>query len=257
MNKNKLTDLLLLINLTLLSTFFSLYFQFPFLHSTLMFFALPSIFLTYKAQKYALKTFLFSLVVSILAVLIVEPIAAINNVWTVNTLFNFKLFNLIALEQFVWGFFFVYYIVIFYKHFFDKKADTIINEKMRDFFYLSEVLLIVMLLGSILTTDFPKVDYTFLIGGVLLFLLPALIVLAKSSDLLPKFVKTGAYFAFVTILAEFTALRLDHWEFPGSFYIGTVNFLDITFPLEEFIFFCLFGAIGVLTYYEVFDDDLK
>lgn len=50
---------------------------------------------------------------------------------------------------------------------------------------------------------------------------------------------------------------LGQWTFPGDQFIGWVNMLGVRFPFEELLFWFMLAAIGILSYYEFFDDNRK
>ena len=93
--------------------------------------------------------------------------------------------------------------------------------------------------------------------GVAVVLIPTVVELFRRPTLLPKLLVVGLYFAYLTICYELTALKLGWWVFPGFQYIGMVSILGINFPFEEFFFWILLFAVGILAYYEPFDDDEK
>ena len=55
---------------------------------------------------------------------------------------------------------------------------------------------------------------------------------------------------------ELTALHLNQWHFPGQ-YVGLVRFGSVTLPIEEFVIWILMSSMIVLSYYELYVDDLR
>jgi hypothetical protein len=88
-------------------------------------------------------------------------------------------------------------------------------------------------------------------------ILPIITFISKFPRLLGKFLKTAVYFFYLNVLFEFAGLKLGNWVFPGQNYIGTINFFGNTVPYEEIIAWWMLIAVGILTYYEFFDDDRK
>ncbi len=117
----KRIDIFLLIFFPIISVSLSLFLKTNFLTSTLLFFGLPSLWLSIRTPKQIKKTFLFALIFSIPLGIFIDYIATVDDSWFVPlTIFPFRLFNIVPIEDLLWGFFLVYSIVIFYEHFLDK-----------------------------------------------------------------------------------------------------------------------------------------
>ena len=61
----------------------------------------------------------------------------------------------------------------------------------------------------------------------------------------------------MNFIYDIAALKLGWWTFPGTEFIGWISIAGVSFPIEEFIFWIILFALGVLSYYEYFDDDEK
>lgn len=106
--------------------------------------------------------------------------------------------------------------------------------------------------------EFLVVKYAYLYIGLIIFLLPAVSFLSFFPRLLSKYIKTASYFFSLNILVELTGLNLGQWQFPNNgYFIGWVELFGYRFPFEEFFFYIILAAIGILAYYEFFDDDRK
>lgn len=229
------------------------------LFSILMFFGIPSIYLSYKGKEYVKKSLIFSLVIGIPFTIIIEYIANYTKAWDTTTSFSYKFLGHIGLEMFIWGVAFAYFIIIFYEYFLDKSVEKRgYNKNLKYFIILLLVLLSIFFILLITNTSYLKIPYSYLVMGLVLGVIPLAAVLLKFPRLLSKFLKTGAYFFFLTFTFEITALKLGWWKFPieGQF-LGWVTFLGHAFPIEELIVWMLISAMGVLAYYEYFDDDQK
>lgn len=254
----KKLDIFLLILFPIASVVLSLTFSVNFLVSILLFFGLPSLWLSFRTPSQVNKTFLFSLILSVPLGIFIDYIATIDNSWFVPiTVFPFRLFGVIPIEDLIWGFFLIYSIVIFYEHFLDKGKHELVDRRMK---YLAWPLIILMLVFfSVLFTkpELLVIPYAYFWLGTVFFILPAITFLSFFPRLLSKYVKTASYFFLLSILFELTGLQLNQWTFPGSNFIGWVELFGHRFPFEEFFFWFVMGAISVLAYYEFFDDDRR
>ena len=115
-------DFFILVLLAIISTTFLLTIKANFLLSTLVFFGLPSIFLSLKQPFKILKTFVFSFLMCIPFTFIFDYLIAKDRGWyIVNSVFPWRLFDIVVIEQFIWSFLYICYIVMFYEYFLDKK----------------------------------------------------------------------------------------------------------------------------------------
>ncbi|MBI2106172.1 hypothetical protein HYT56_05060 [Candidatus Woesearchaeota archaeon] len=252
-------DILLLLLLPLLSTIISLAINANFLTSTLLFFGLPSLWLSYRTQHMIKKTALFSLIFSVPSTIIIDYIAVLDGAWFVPaTIFSFRLSGTIPIEDFIFGFLLVYSIIIFYEHFLDKGKHELLDRKMKYFIFPIILVLMIFFIFLITQPELLKIRYAYLILGIIFILFPSITFLNYFPRLLSKYVKTSSYFFVLIFLYELTGLQLNQWEFPGQNFIGWIEIFEYKFPFEEFFFFFfVLITIGVLSYYEFFDDDKK
>ena len=69
--------------------------------------------------------------------------------------------------------------------------------------------------------------------------------------------KVAAYFFYLTLVYELTALTLGWWSFPSSQFIGWVEIAGIRFPFEEFFFWLVLFSAWIVSAYEFSIDDEK
>jgi hypothetical protein len=105
--------------------------------------------------------------------------------------------------------------------------------------------------------QYLNIPYFYFWMGFILLLVPSCIHFITHPKFILKFLKIAAYFFYLTLLYEITALRLDWWVFPGKQFLGWVYISDVRFPIEELVFWLALFAMAILTYYEFFDDDEK
>ena len=255
----KKLDIVLLILFPLASVILSLVFKANFLVSILLFFGLPSLWLSFRTQTKIKKTFLFSLILSLPLGIFIDYIATINNSWFVPiTVFSFRLFGVVPIEDLIWGFFFIYSIVIFYEHFLDKGKHELVDRRMKYLVWPLIIFALIFIVILFARPEFLQIRYAYFYLDLIFIFLPAVTFLSFFPRLLSKYVKTASYFFVLAILFELTGLHLNNWVFSDNgYFIGWVELFGYRFPFEEFFFWFVMGAISVLSYYEFFDDDRK
>lgn len=254
----KKTDITLLILFPVISVVFSLWFKTNYLTSILLFFGLPSFWLSFRTPKKIAKTFLFSLFTAVPIGFLLDYVAVINNQWFVpSTIFSFRVMNIVPVEDFIWAFFLVYVIIIFYEHFLDKGKHELIDRKMK---YIIWPLVVVLIVFFTILSSKPEllvIKYFYLWFGTILLFLPSITFLSFFPRLFSKYIKTTSYIFSLSFLFEMTSVKLGQWVFPANDFIGWIELFGIRFPFEEFFFWFIMTTVAVLSYYEFFDDDLK
>jgi len=251
--------LVILIIWPILAAVLSLLFKVNAFGSIILFLFLPAVYLSVRGIKYMKKSLIFSLVVGIPGIIIVEYLAHLSDAWLVPfTIFPIRLFGFVTIESILWAFFLIYYIIMFYEYFLDKHvAKHLWHPHMK---YLAMLVLLGVVVFLVLLFYSPnvlKIPYFYLCFGILLILIPIIIELFTYSRLSSKFFKAAAYFFFMTFIYEVTSLKLGIVAFPGTEFIGWVSILGVSFPFEELFFWCMLFTLAALSYYEFFDDDEK
>ncbi len=254
----KKLDIFLLILFPFISVVLSLSFRANFLTSILLFYGLPSLWLSIRTPSQVKKTFLFSLIISIPFGLFIDYIAIKDGAWFVpTTYFSFHIFGVIPIEDLIFGFFLIYSIVIFYEHFLDKGKHELVDKKMKYLVWPIVSAMTVFFTLLLSKPDLLTLPYAYFWLGITLFFFPAIMFLSFFPRLLSKYIKTASYFFLLGVIFEITGLELNQWTFPGTNFIGWIDFFGIRLPFEELFFWFVMSAISVLSYYEFFDDDRK
>lgn len=256
---NKIDSIVLLI-LPIVAWALSLWFEVNFFYATLLFIGIPALWLTLRSEASQIKkSALFSLLFGIPLITLVDYIATLDRAWFITeTIFPVRFLGVVPFDDYIWGFLFLYLVVLFYEHFIDAgKKKRILGQRMRYFIIASSVALMVFVYLLLFQPAVLQVPYAYVLMGIIVLALPTITLLYYHRALIPKFLKLIPYFVYLTVFHELTALHLHQWEFPGDHLVGWVHIGQYTLPLEEFIFFFFFGAIGIATYFEFFDDDGK
>jgi len=259
MHKKEKIDLILLLLYPIFASLFLLFIKGNAFLSIIIFFAIPPLYLSFRAKKYVKKSLIFSLVLGLPLFFIVDYIAHLTKTWLLHdSILPFRFFNYVPLEDWIWAVFYIYFIVIFYEYFLDKDVKVQAWHKNMKYLVMGLLIAFVLFLSAlILNPKYLNIPYFYLTMGLTVILLPILLILLKFPKLTAKFFKTGAYFFYLVFIYEITGLKLDLWSFPGTEFIGWVTFLGVSFPIEEFVFWIMLGSMAALSYYEFFDDDRK
>lgn len=262
MKSNKTIDLVLLLVISIFAAATSLLLKANFFVSTLLFFGLPSLFISFKNKKAVKKSVVFAFLITVPFTFLFDYLITVDKDWyIVGSMFNFRLFGIVAIEQFIWTFLWAFQIIVFYEYFLDKHKQTSLNEflsKRMTLFslVLFAVFLAILFLAAVNPSSL-KVNYAYFWLGLIFGIVPMTIFLIKFPGLWLKFIKITAYFFVLAAITEFMGLKLNHWIFPGNHYLGKIGFFRYQIPLEEFFLYFLISTPVILSYYEFLDDDRK
>ena len=256
-SKQKIQDIisLCLINVVAVSVSFAL--RTNFLTSTILFLGVPSFYLLYREKKYLEKILLAAVSFGIFFGFVFDFIAELNKAWDWNGgLFFGKILGVVQTDVIIWFFLWVLHIFLFYEHFIDrKKLKSNVSTRGIEVFFSS-----ILTVGLLVTIYkfFPSVLY---FGKAYLILcliasVPFLVSFFKKPRLVFHTVPMMIYFSFVYLTHEITALRLEQWRFPGD-YIGWVNMFNVSFPVEELVFWIILSSLIGSVYYELSFDNQK
>ena len=244
-----------LILFPIFATVISLYLKVNFFTSIILFFVIPSFYLSLHLGKKFFRVVFFSLICGLLPSLIIEQLAVHNNIWSVTSIFTARFFT-VPIEQILWGTSFVYVIIAFYEVFFAKKTKELINQRA---FFLAGFFLFLFFFVTYFLSSFPdfplfKMRFYYMIAGIIIFLIPIVVTIIKYPKIRYQFFIIALYFFVLNTLFEFVAIKLNLWSFPGEEeYVAMINLFNITIPVEEFFFFSILGSSAVLSYYCLFN----
>jgi len=218
--------------------------------TTLIFFALPTIYLSFKNQASIKPALIFALLASLTFGLLIDYLGYINQVWyTPETIFGVRLFGGIPIENPLLPFLWIYLILISYAHCTKDKLQA---------FSIRKLIIIISLVFATFIAVFlinqsllGQIHYFYLLVVGMFIIPPITIITIQSPGYLPKCLPAVLYIGIVSILDEIAAVKLNHWNFPSTDFIGWVDILDARFPIEELLSFVLIGPFAVLSYYEL------
>lgn len=258
MEKSKKFDLILLLIYPVIGAVVSHLFKINAFGSVIVFFGLPSIYLTIRAVKYAERSIIFSLIASFPFIIIIDYIAHLTGQWIIPHSIFPRFFQYVTVEVIIWAIFNCYFVVMFYEYFLHHHfVKKLWYPQMKYLIAISLAFFILFLFIYSFLPPFLNIPFFYLLFGVVIVLIPIILQFFTHPKFISKFFETAAYFFYLTLIYEITALQLGWWNFPGEQFIGWVSIFSIKFPLEELIFWLLLFAMSVLTYYEFFDEGEK
>lgn len=256
-NRKYYFDALVLAVFMMVASLVTIVFKTSFLVSTVLFFTLPSLYLSYRDGAVVKKSAIFSLLFIIPLTTFLDYMAVLDRSWFVpNTVFGSRLFGVVPYEDFIWAFFFVYLIVVFYEYFLDhgKKGDKLPKRIVAMILLFNSLLAIFFLILKI-NPDMLHVEYFYLKGGIVVAITPIVLVLYFFPALWKKCFNTVAYFSPLFLCFELSGLYANQWQFNEGRFVGLVGIPRLRFPIEELVFWIILGSVWILSYYEYFADD--
>lgn len=256
--KIKLVDKLVVGVLPLFTTAVCEAFNLNFLYSTLLFFGLPSLYLSFRAPQLIRKSFIFTLPVFLVIYFVFDYLAWAADAWYVpGSLLRF-LGGAIPIEDGIWGLLWPYYILMTWEFFLE-------DEKKRDWFsgrFSYFLLLCAAILMGFFALYFFKpqllvLRYFYIKLALVFGVIPLILTLRFYPKLLPKLIAVTIYFFLVSGLAEFIGLRHHQWYFGSDYFLPLVNFFGFSLPLDEPFAWWFLGAPALVCWYEFFADDCQ
>ncbi|MBI3036072.1 hypothetical protein HYY71_07170 [Candidatus Woesearchaeota archaeon] len=235
----------------------SFYFKANAFFSILVFLALPSLVLSFLNKNLIKKSALFSAVLGIPLTIITDYLAETSGGWLFpESAFTFRLFGAVTIDGLVFGYLYVYFIIMYYEYFVNRKQkDELFYPNLKYLAIGCLTLFTLFLLIFIYNPLILKINYIYLKMGMILIILPVCAILLMRPNLVAKFFKAGLYFFWFSLIYEITALKLGQWTFPGKQYLGLISLFGVKFPLEELFFWIMLGAVSVISFYELFDNN--
>lgn len=255
----KKLDIYILILFPVLAFSLSVLLNTSLLISIFLFFGLPSIYLSLRNHSLALKSFIFSFVLSLLSSLYLDVLATLDKSWVIpHSLFPFKFFGLATGEVYFFGLLWVFLAVLFYEYFLDRgKQRKMFDKRIKYLYFISSFLISVVIIAWFFNSIYILTIPYFYALCSLFFIAVLVIFLRSYPKFLHNFILVSVYFFFLAFLFEIAALHNTQWVFASKHYIGFIEVLGLKFPIEEFIFWMVFATPSLLAIYEFFADDRK
>lgn len=244
-----------LILAALLATLISLKINATFLTSTLLFFGAPSIYLLILEKRSAVKILIAALIAGLLCGFVFDFLAEINQAWSWNggLLFG-KIAGVVQGDVLVWFFLWMLNIFLIYEHFIDRSRSrsSITKSGLKSLLIAIMAVFIVILLNRFYpeTLRFNKAYLTI----CAIVIMPLLYFCWRKPKIVIRTLPATTFFAYVYLLHEITALKLEQWRFVGD-YIGWIHVAGVAFPIEELVFWILLSGLVGSIYFEMYFDN--
>jgi hypothetical protein len=226
-----------------------------------IFFVIPSVYLSFKKSSSIKKALLFSVILLPVAGIFDYVMESTGGWHTFSIADSWRIFGHVSLENIIWAFWFVYFLVMFYEVFIDHHVrDRVYDKKIRFLFLIVFLSSTLFLLALFFNPEVLDIGQSYLKMGILILVTPLLFIPIRARKSFHKLIKAGFYFSVLYLGYELVALSLGHWIFPAEpdQYLGIIKFGEgIILPYEEVIFWVLLSAVSILAVFEFFDDDCK
>jgi hypothetical protein len=231
---------------------FVLGFKTTYLVSLLVFFLIPSIYLSLRKKERVKKVALFTLITTIPLYFIIDILAYLGKDWIVPaSLFPFRILGVLPIEDFIWLFLVTYLVLIIYESISKDKFKPALGGRVTLMIAILYPLLLIAV-GLFYLYPSLNIPYAFDILGFGLLLIPAVLVILRFPSYAITFLKVQILFSVIHLPFELVGDKYGFWLYQGSYYIGWVKILGVSMPLEEMMFVMMFGAFAACAYYVFF-----
>lgn len=256
-SKRKKKDFIIVLVWSVAGFFLSLFIGGNYLISEVLLFVIPGVYLVVRQPSLLYKSTVFSLFFSVPTIAVVDYFAHLNGSWLNFSVIGLNVLNIFPIDDFLWGFLYVFYVVVFYEYFFDR--DTHKRYISKRFFHTAAFFSLLVLLFVIIVSSLSQplvIPYFYIIFSLLAFIIFPFIIFFTHRKITGHLLVFSGFFLFVSLLYEYVASVFGQWTFPGTEFIGFISVGGLNIPAEELIWI-LFAAPAVIAYYEIFADDKK
>lgn len=213
-------------------------------------FSLPSIlYLGWRRPKPWRKIVLAVLIFGLILGYFFEFIQEFNHAYAVESRVFSKIFGVLPPDNVMGHSMMAALTFTVYEHFYVAKKSNRLNPKWRKMLVIA---LVAALLVTALYFVWPgaiQIRFSYAIFGTIALLPLVRYVWNKPSDL-PMLTSFIPFFALLYFVAEWFAVKYSWWVYPGDSYLGWVDAFGIRFPFEELLFWMIFYAPAIVSYYK-------
>lgn len=257
MNRGKKIDAFILILLILISVNYAFLVNATLLDipiiTSYIFLIVPIIYLSLREKKDWIKilatVFLFGFIVGFPFTFLGE----LTEAWAIQV-GSYKMFGIFYFPVVIAWMLMTALTAIIYQHFFQSKINVSkgLSKRYKTTALVLTCISFLIVYLCLKKPDFFTKKYSYLIIGSI-NVIPVLIYLIKKPHFLVSIWPIIIYFFILYFSIEYVGLNLKWWSFKGE-YIGNVNLLNITFPIEEFVYWMLLYAPSLVCCYVSFVD---
>jgi hypothetical protein len=140
----------------------------------------------------------------------------------------------------------------FYEHFVNAEPSQRISPRAKYALYPGLVLAVAIVVAYYVHRGWFQVPYSYAVMGSLAVIAP--LGLAVLQPRYARDLSMMVPFFFLTYLIyELIAVKYSWWVYPAQ-YTGSVSLFDLRFPFEELLFWMLFYAAALTSYYKIYLD---
>lgn len=247
-------NILWLIGWSVIAFLLALHFRLDYFFSVLLFFGPPAVGFSLQKPVYIRRALIFALCLTLPLMSVGEYLAVTGHAWYVSaSVLPLRFFGYLPIEDIILSLFLVYSIVIWYESAFITGHSHATQRRMLRLICISIALTIILAASSFFGLDLSLIPDVYLWLAVFVLIPPIGITLFLAPYLAYRYALTLAAFGIVLLLFEFVGTLFNYWIFPGT-YIGMMTIFGVHFPVEELIFWIALFPVGVLAYYELYDD---
>lgn len=254
MSRIKKLELWVLVLWNIPAFILSYYYGSNYIITALLFFGVPAAYISVKRENLIKKITTVSLVMSIPAVTVIDYLAFKDGSWYNPSTVGIHFFGAYPVDDFLWAFLCFYYVIGVYEYFFERERILKVSKKFIGFEKVGLIASVLFSAFLYFSGDVVIIPFFYIkMIGIILLFIPMIIFLAHPK-IFAKALYTGLLFVPLFILYEYVANIKENWFFPGTNFIGYVQFLNVSIPLEELLWL-LFFAPAVVAIYEFLADD--
>lgn len=232
---NKSIEKFILVAYFMLVAFTSAAFNFSYLFSTLLFFAIPSLYVTLKHPELFRTLATYAIAIGVPFVLIIDAIGVYNHAWWETSIFSQRIFGLVPFDTVLWAILYSYAITALYEYFFAQRKAVVLSKNFWKFETGLLGALVIFLASFSFHREWFTVQYFYTVFVGVFYVLISLIGLVHKPAKFSRLWTQCLFFSILLLIGELGALAANHWGFSGSQYLGMIHIANLSFPFEEMI----------------------
>jgi len=213
--------------------------------------AVPSLINFFWLKNSRRPILIFSLVSTLLFAPPVELMARLANVWDVQSAF-FRPLGLIPLENMLFAFLNIFWVLSFYKYFVDGDKPCLIS---RNFKYLIALFAFFdALVFGLYFYDKALAAADYFTIALIILIIPGILLFAKNRVLLKKTWLPTIFFACLFFAYELISLKIGSWFWPGKYFLS-LHIFGQAMPLDDIIIWYFLSTPVLIGGYDFFMDN--
>jgi hypothetical protein len=197
------------------------------------------------------KVLIFSIVSTLLFAFAIELSSRLANTWDVQSILP-RLFGLIPLENMLFAFLNIFWVLSFYEYFVDKDTTIKVSNKFKYLIIL--FCLFSLIIFSLYFYNPATIKMNYFTTAIIILIIPSVIIFSRRPRLLKKTILPTLFFAIVFFIYEIVSIKIGSWWWPGEYFKTFIIFGKV-FPLDDVIIWYFLSTITLIGGYEFFADD--